>query len=83
MSKKEKKHLFDNPRNVKIVIYALFIACGLLPFVDLLIHKHAYFGFDGWFGFYAWFGFVACVILVITAKGLRVLLKRPEDYYDQ
>jgi hypothetical protein len=26
---------------------------------------------------------VACVGLVIVAKGLRVILMRPEDYYDR
>ncbi len=33
-------------------------------------------------GFDAIYGFVACVGLVIAAKGLRVLLMRDEDYYD-
>ena len=30
------KHVFDDPRNVKRVIYALFAVCGLLLAVDLL-----------------------------------------------
>jgi hypothetical protein len=29
------------------------------------------------------YGFVACVLLVLTAKALRRLLKRPEDYYER
>ncbi len=30
-----------------------------------------------------WFGFVACVALVLTAKALRRILRRPEDYYER
>ena len=37
--------------------------------------------FQEWFGFDAIYGFVACVGLVLAAKGLRVLLMRDEDYY--
>ena len=28
------------------------------------------------------FGFIACVVLVLVAKPLRTVLKRPENYYD-
>jgi hypothetical protein len=38
---------------------------------------------ESWFGFYGWYGFVGCVGLVLVAKALRVILKRPEDYYDR
>ena len=50
--------------------------------VDLIIHRHAETGFDGWFGFYGFYGFVACVTLVLAAKGLRRILMRSEDYYE-
>ena len=50
---------------------------------DLLLHKHEDFTFAAWFSYYGIFGFVACVVLVITAKGLRRLLMRDEDYYER
>ena len=37
---------------------------------------------DGTFGFGAWFGFASCVVLIVFAKGLGALLKRPDTYYD-
>jgi uncharacterized membrane protein len=40
-----------------------------------------YFGVDGWYGFGAIFGFLACVMMVVVAKGLGFLLKRDQDYY--
>ena len=49
---------------------------------DVVVHKHATFGIEGTFGFYAWYGFITCVGMVVFAKLLGVLLKRPENYYD-
>ena len=51
-------------------------------FADLFYHKHGHWHFQEIMGFDAFYGFVACVGLVIAAKGLRVLLMRDEDYYD-
>jgi hypothetical protein len=36
---------------------------------------------DGTFAFGAWFGFGACVAMVLAAKVLGWVLKRPENYY--
>ena len=44
---------------------------------------HGEFSVEHWFGFHGLFGFVACVGLVLTAKALRRILMRPEDYYDR
>ena len=35
------------------------------------------------FGFNAWFGFAACAAMIVVAKALAVLLKRPDSYYGQ
>ncbi len=78
----ERKRWLDNPRNVNWIVRGVFIAAGVMILFDLLYHKHPHFGLEGIFGFYGIYGFVACVALVIAAKGLRVLLKRDEDYYD-
>ncbi len=83
----EKKHLFDQPRNVLRLIWIFFALCALLLSVDLLFHRHLSFAegvfpVEGWFGFYAIYGFVACVLLVLAATELRKVLMRREDYYD-
>ena len=78
----ERKRWLDNPRNVNWIVRGVFILAGVMILLDLLYHKHPHFGMENWFGFYGLYGFVACVALVIAAKGLRVLLKRDEDYYD-
>ncbi len=79
----DKKHYWlDHPENVSLLYRGLWILGALLLLLDLVIHRHAETGFDGWFGFYGLYGFFACVVLVLAAKLLRRVVMRPEDYYD-
>ncbi|KAA3627198.1 MAG: hypothetical protein DWQ09_12735 [Proteobacteria bacterium] len=81
--KSNRKWWLDEPRNRDKLYYALWAVCVLIIIPDLFYDKHTYHEFEAWFGFYAIFGFVACVALILLAKQLRKLLKRPEDYYDR
>ncbi len=75
--------IFDNPRNVKILLTLLFGGCLALVIINFFVHKHSHFSWEEWSGFYAAYGFVACVGLVLAAKFiLRKIVKRSEDYYD-
>ncbi len=78
----DKRHLFDDPKNVRFVVRALAVCCILLVLMDLVIHRHVINPLESLFGFYAFFGFIACVVLVLLAKEMRKLLMRSEDYYD-
>lgn len=79
-----KEHLFDKPKNVKRLLWFLYISLVLLIIVDFFIPKHPYFPWEEYPSFYAVYGFVACVGLVLVAKhGLRRIVKRKEDYYDR
>ncbi len=78
----EKQYLFDNPRNVSFVLRSLYIICILLVLLDFILHRHVVHDWEHLTGFYALFGFIACVAIVLTAKQLRKILKRKEDYYD-
>ena len=62
------------------IVFAIILAATVLA--DLFIQHHPYFGLDGTFGFGAWFGFVSCVLLIVFAKALGAILKRPDTYYD-
>lgn len=83
MSQQEKRYWLDLPQNVARLYLGLWVLGGLLVALDLVVHRHAEVGFDGWFGFYGLYGFFACVTLVLAAKLLRRVLMRPEDYYDR
>jgi hypothetical protein len=64
------------------VFRAVLVVCVLLVASDLFYAKHGHYGWEGWIGFQGAYGFVSCVLLVLTAKQLRRLLKRDEDYYE-
>jgi hypothetical protein len=79
----EKTYWLDSKANVAKVYKGVWIACALLLLVEPLVHLHPHFAAEEWFGFYGLYGFVGCVGLVLGAKALRVILKRPENYYDE
>jgi len=81
MMNKEKRHIFDDPKNVRRVVRALVAACIGLVLVDLIYHRHVTHPWEGVWGFYALYGFVACVLLVLLAKEMRKLVMRDQDYY--
>jgi hypothetical protein len=79
---KEPLHWLVRPGTIRglwiggMALLAGFVAAGGF------VHGHGYFGIDGTFGFNAWYGFAACAVMVVAAKGLGVLLKRKDGYYD-
>lgn len=79
----EKRYLFDNPKNVKRLLYTVYACCIVLVLLDFVIHRHIYHSWESLFGFYAIYGFVGCVVLVLVAKWMRTFLMRDEDYYDR
>lgn len=79
----ERPRWLDRKRNVDLIVYCVYGACGLLLLLDLLAPRYGPFAIEHQFGFYAVFGFVAYVVLVVLAEGLRAMVKRPEDYYDR
>ena len=77
-----KKYWLDQSKNVNKIVYLLYAICAALLIIELFYHKHGHFDFEQWFGFYAWFGFTAYICIVLSAKLLRKIIKREEDYYD-
>jgi len=78
----QKKHLFDKPRNVSLLLRWFYVICAVLFILDFVLHRHVTHSWENIPGFYALFGFVACVVLVLIAKQMRKILMRKEDYYD-
>ncbi len=72
----------DKPGSVDLLIKILIVACAFTVAADFFYDKHGEFHFMEFPGFDAAYGFLAYVGLVTTAKGIRVLLMRDEDYYD-
>jgi len=70
------------PSTIRGLWIAFVIVLATTVLMDLFITPHPYFGLDGTFGFGAWFGFASCVAMVVVAKALGAILKRPDTYYD-
>jgi uncharacterized membrane protein len=78
----DTKYRLNRPGNVNWLYWGLVVVCVLLGAADLVIHRHAYSGWEGFPNFYGFFGFAAFWCIVIIGKNLRRFLWRPEDYYD-
>ena len=71
----------DRPEVRQRIRYVLYALCALLALADFVVHRHVVNAIERIPAFYALYGFVALVAVVLLAKGLRRLVKRPEDYY--
>jgi hypothetical protein len=80
---KKELNFFDKKENVQKFLRVFFASLGVLLIVDLFIHKHPHFPWEGAPEFYAVYGFVSCVALIFIAKLLRLIVRRDEDYYDK
>jgi hypothetical protein len=78
-----KRYWLDDRRNVHKVFWALVVVCALLFLADAVYEKHGIYAFEDWFGFFGLFGFLVSFALVLTARELRKILMRDEDYYDR
>ncbi|MBK18403.1 MAG: hypothetical protein CMM52_06155 [Rhodospirillaceae bacterium] len=79
----EKSYWLDDRNNVKKLVLALYVACGLSFVADFFYHKHVHYDVENWIGIYPIFGLVACAVLFLGAKLLRTLFMRDEDYYQE
>lgn len=83
MDEKDRKHLFDNPRNIKRMLHLLWLLCGIVFVLEFVIHRHVDHPWERFTLFYSWFGFGACLVLVESSKVLRRVVMRDEDYYEK
>ena len=77
----ESNHWLDQPRNVKRLWRGFLVVLALTVLAEWLVHLHPQFEVESVFGFHAWFGFMACAAMIVGAKALALLLKRPDTYY--
>ena len=74
-------HWLDQPKNVKTLWRSFIVVLALTILAEFLIPLHPTFPIESLFGFSAAFGFIACAFMIIGAKLLGFLIKRPDDYY--
>ena len=78
-----KQHWLRRPETVRKLWLVFTIVLALTVAAEFAIKRHALFGFDGIFGFNAWYGFLACAAMVIGARIIGFVLKRPDTCFDR
>jgi hypothetical protein len=81
MSTQDDRHWLDDPTHVRWLWRGFLFVLALTVAAELVIHLHPHFEIESVFGFAAWFGFAACAAMIAVAKGLALVLKRPDTYY--
>ncbi len=71
------------PENRRKLWWGFAVVLAATVLVQAVVPVHGHFGFDGLFGFNALYGFLSCAAMVVVAKLLGLVLKRPEDYYNR
>ena len=79
----QNDHWLVRPSTIRLLWWVFGGVLALTVLAQLFIGVKGYFGVDGWFGFGAAYGFLACLAMVLVAKGLGYVLKRSEDYYEE
>jgi len=74
-------HWLDDPRHVKLLWRGFLVVLALTVLAGLAVDLHPHFEMESWPGFYAAFGFISCLLMIVVAKGLGLLLKRPDTHY--
>lgn len=82
MEKPDSDHWLVRPSSIRKLWIGGCTILALTVLGQFVIPIKGYFGADDWFGFGAVYGFVACTLMVLVAKALSYVLKRPEDFYD-
>ena len=75
------KHWLDRPGAMRVVRVVFVILLAASVVAQLVVAVSPHFAFEGWFAIYAIYGFLACAAMVVVAKLLGFVLKRPDDYY--
>jgi hypothetical protein len=78
----EERNWLERPSTIRKLWIAFSIVLALTVFAQFFLHLHEYFRVDDEFGFYAAYGFLSCVAMVVVAKLLGLVLKKPGDFYD-
>jgi hypothetical protein len=81
MNEDDKIQFLSRPHIVRRLWWVFSAVLALTLVAQAVLYVKGYFTVDGWFGFGAVFGFLCCLLMVLFARALGALLKRPHDYY--
>ena len=77
-----RTHWLDEPRNLRRLWQAFLAMLAVTVLAEFAIDLHPHFQADAVFGFHATYGLIACGAMILAARALGALLKRPDSYYE-
>ena len=83
MNDNEPLHWLVRPATIRKLWIGFIAVLAIVVVAQAVIYVKGYFGIDAWFGFGAVYGFFSCLLMVLVAKVLGLVLKRPQGYYAQ
>lgn len=83
MNPESETHWLDKPSNVKRLWRFFLLILALTVVAEGFVSLHPHFDVEHVFGFHAWYGLLVCAAMIVVAKALALLLKRPDTFYDK
>lgn len=83
MNTPAREHWLDEPRNVKKLWRGFLVVLALTVVAEFFVELHPHFGIESLFGFAAAYGLITCLLMIVAAKGLGLMIKRPDTYYSE
>ncbi len=77
-----RPHWLDQPEDHRELWVAFLLILLATVLAEWVWPIHGHFEIESLSGFNALYGFIACALMIAVAKGLALLLKRPDTYYD-
>jgi hypothetical protein len=77
------EHWLARPSTLRLLWRGFFALLAATVLAELFVAHEPQFAIERVFGFGAWYGFVACAALILIARALGFLLKRPDGYYGE
>ena len=77
-----RKHWLTRPNTIRKLWFLMFAILFFSIVIQLFFPVYGHFEIEKSFGFAAWFGFITCVLMIVIAKVLGFLIKRPDNYYE-
>ena len=78
-----RDHWLARPETIRWLWRVFIAVLALTVLAEFFVTHHPHFRIESVAGFGAWYGFLACAGLILAAKGLAILLKRPDTYYEK
>ncbi len=76
------RHWLVRRRTIRGLWIGSNVVLTITVLLNLVVPQAEVFGIEGVFGFAAWYGLLTCIVMILVAKGLGFILKRPDTYYD-